>query len=422
MSRCKSLAQSFLIARPLRCLNASNAYFNQSSPLLPFLYPARSLKTPSANRSRPSRSTADDDDELNIPYETAENSEDVEEQIDPWSFLYEVKPEDTTSKYHLRGKLESHQGIPPGSSSITEREREIFSRIFESILSEGSNFSPKSKDPVRSFPSKSLNALFESAVGPQQSGNEITFGPRNAIDEASVTAAMAKASSIEEYPPSLRAAAARAAGLSRPNMTEKELLQEQERMKELAALMKQMRACNTDLELGKWMEDNVFSMVTKPSIDAKLNFPSANYADLVLEGMRILRKDFSDLAGVLSIFERIKRLGAESYVVGCSVGVYNQMIDTKWDGYRDLYKIKELVDEMEVNGIEGDENTVEILRKIGKDVELMNGGKKGQGAQYLMGDVDMALMGKLESYLRKLTNSIRIREQPMGGMKLGLNF
>jgi len=100
--------------------------------------------------------------------------------------------------------------------------------------------------------------------------------------------------------------------------------------------------------------------------------------------------------GAMSVFERVKRLGAESYVVGCSTGAYNEMLQTKWEAYKDVSKIVELVDEMKINGIEGSQKTVEILRSIIDEIRKRKCGAMGPGAQSTITDVDMALLDKLE--------------------------
>jgi hypothetical protein len=130
--------------------------------------------------------------------------------------------------------------------------------------------------------------------------------------------------------------------------------------------------------------------------DAGSEIPSATYADLLVEGMITFRRDFNDLMGAMSVFERVKRLGAESYVVGCSTGAYNEMLQTKWEAYKDVSKIVELVDEMKINGIEGSQKTVEILRSIIDEIRKRKCGAMGPGAQSTITDVDMALLDKLE--------------------------
>lgn len=306
------------------------------------------------------------------------------EATDPWAFLQGVPrkiythqvpysreipktgafPARLPAQFADQRLLREQDGV---AGTLTEREREIFTRIFESILSEHSTFAPR-VPPMTSHPSTSLNALFESAVGPQQSGSEISFGPSDLIDKDSAAASLALASSFEEYPASLRAAAARAAGLVRPHNYEQER-QYLRHSISMVGLVTDLNLCETDLALGKWMEDRVFCLVKDGRLEMSApEYLPGSYAYLLAEGMKILRTTFNDFTGCLAIFERIKKLGAESYVLGCSVDVYNQAIAAKWEAYRDLYKIKDLVDEMDINGIQGDKKTVLLIKNIMDDV------------------------------------------------------
>lgn len=301
---------------------------------------------------------------------------------DPWAFL-QGAPRKPVNHQVPSYRAMARTGAPPtkypimrllrepeqtNSSTLTEREREIFTRIFETILSEKSTFQPRTV-PTTFFPSTSLSALFESAVGPQQSGSEISFSPRDSIDKDSIATSLAMASSFEDYPLALRQAAAKAAGLIRPHRP----VYGQTQVKNLAGLILDMNGCDTDLALGQWMDEHVFSLVENGHLESSSrDLLSGSYAYLLAEGMKILRTTFNDLAGVISAFERVKRLGAESYVLGCSVDVYNQVIAAKWEGYRDLFKIKDLVDEMEINGIQGDAKTVQVLKEITDDFLAMS--------------------------------------------------
>ncbi|RPB17761.1 hypothetical protein P167DRAFT_601559 [Morchella conica CCBAS932] len=253
--------------------------------------------------------------------------------------------------------------------TLCERERLVFKEIFEQILSTKTVFAPQPNGAP--FPSPSLNALFESAVGPQQHRHEISFGPRDGIDRDSTIARLALASNFEEFSPAVRAAAAKAAGVVGSVWTSREM---EEIKEQLGDKILEMNRCETDLELGSWMEAHVFSMVNGSSGEAaeKRTFPPGTYSYLLAEGMRILRSTFNDLQGVFSIFNKIKTLGAESYVVGCSVDVYNQVIAAKWEGTRDLYKVKDLVDEMDTNGIQGNSKTLQTIREIMQDVATVD--------------------------------------------------
>lgn len=275
---------------------------------------------------------------------------------------------------------------------LTEREREIFTRIFESILSERSTFTPR-MPPIQSLPSTSLNALFESAVGPQQSGSEISFGPSDLIDKNSAAASLALASSFEQYPAALRAAAAKASGLINLSRTPQVDLR---RSLSIMGLVEDLHMCQTDLALRQWMDDRVFCLIKDGRFQTSMpDYLPGSYAFLLAEGMKILRTTFNDFTGCLAIFERVKKFGAESYVMGCSVDVYNQAIAAKWEAYRDLYKIKELVDEMDINGVQGDKKTVRLIHDIMDDVAAMDYSKKNPVAHAMFTEGNEGMLSHL---------------------------
>jgi len=114
------------------------------------------------------------------------------------------------------------------------------------------------------------------------------------------------------------------------------------------------------------------------------------------------------------MFERVKRLGAESYVMGCSVGVYNVVIDTVWDGYRDWNRVAQLLNEMKINGVEGDERTLAVLRKIRKEVAHLMQGKRGVGAEVLYKSASGPLLESLDEYFYNITKSMTLRGEEEG--------
>lgn len=184
---------------------------------------------------------------------------------------------------------------------------------------------------------------------------------------------MARASAIADYPPSLRLAAAQAAGLPGIPLTESESKQEAVRQSQLIQLTTEMDSCETDVELLSFLDTRVFTMITSPESNStdtlhikgrKFVFPSASYADLLAHALRLLLRSFRDLPSTLYIFQRIKSLGPESYVIGCTVTIYNIILTAQWESYRSISLISNTLREMSINGIEGDRETVEVLRAI----------------------------------------------------------
>lgn len=398
-------------SRHLNCFFALSPFPSPSSSSLPFLYPSRPI---TYNGGFDPEEMPGQSDEEDIPFEhdlspklpaSAPSQKVALAVSDPWAFLQGATQKTSTYQVPYSRPIPRTGAFPPprlpaqfadqrekdgaaGPGPLTEREREIFTRIFESILSEHSTFTPR-VPPMQSHPSMSLNALFESAVGPQQSGSEISFGPSDLIDKNSAAESLALASSFEQYPAALRAAAAKASGLVNPSR--KLQVEELRSSRSITGLLEEMHMCETDLALGQWMEDRVFCLIKDGRLQTTTpDYLPGSYAFLLAEGMGILRKTFNDFTGCLAIFERVKKLGAESYVLGCSVDVYNQAIAAKWEAYRDLYKIKELVEEMDINGIQGDKKTVRLIHNIMDDVAAMDYSENSVAhAMFMEGNEDM---------------------------------
>lgn len=390
MSRCRPFALSILTFRPSLAVNSSIHVSTMPLLPLPFLYPSRCV----AHYRRESLTEVNE----NLPFSNDRYTSDPESgSDDPWAFLWRATPPHRPKAPYVAPSYVRDRSQP--NSTITEREREIFAQIFESILSENSSFVPQVRESGRSFPSSALTELFESAVGPLANGNEISFGPKGAINPSSATVGLVKASDNKEYPLAFRFAAAQAAGLKSRPQTEEGIEAERHRAKIFGYLVDDMQKCKSDWELLRWLDKNLFSMVSSQDAESERKIPSAVYADLLVEGMITFRQSFNDLAGAMSVFERVKGLGAESYVVGCSIGAYNEMLQAKWEAYKDVSKIVELVDEMNVNGVEGSQKTMEILRSIIEEVGQMKGGLMGLGAQSIITDVDTTLLDRLQGYV-----------------------
>ncbi|CAG8607767.1 20088_t:CDS:2 [Dentiscutata erythropus] len=139
--------------------------------------------------------------------------------------------------------------------------------------------------------------------------------------------------------------------------------------------------CKTTLQLRDYISNRIFpdSTITKVNNESPLKKSTnrknrviddlgrpidANYATLLKESIALCRTKFNDPYMAFAIFEQVKRRGVISYVLGCNAQVYNELIKTRWDCWRDLYGVGELLNEMLVNGIDFDEGTREVVSDI----------------------------------------------------------
>jgi hypothetical protein len=71
----------------------------------------------------------------------------------------------------------------------------------------------------------------------------------------------------------------------------------------------------------------------------------------------------------LSIFEQAKNKSMTSYIMGCTTTVYNRLLMLRWDVWRDVYGMLDLVEEMTVNGIAYDNDSRRIIRSVVNEIE-----------------------------------------------------
>jgi hypothetical protein len=154
-----------------------------------------------------------------------------------------------------------------------------------------------------------------------------------------------------------------------------------ERMRE------QIELCETDQELLAWAARHVYNegnpqeqgqapKSVGASSSTSRNVPplpmqSRAYALTVAFLMRTFRDRHHDPHLALTLFQHTKRMSVASYVFGCTVPVYNELITTRWQSFRDLRGVMEAMEEMRVNGVEPDKGTrkfvEELRRELGAD-------------------------------------------------------
>lgn len=356
-----------------------------TSSLLPFLYQTRSINHTSGPR----------DKDENIPFE-----HDSTPAEDPFAYLYQAPEREHLQ--HLPSRKPQQSYIPlnrpaynrpseqrsPASPAVTLREKEIFQEIFQDILA--GTGAPGAKRPTSKDarprtgglpPPPALTELLTSTIGPQKSGENVSFAPHRPASQQDTRVALA--STFANYPPSLRAAAAQAAGI-------KDWGEVAGDSKLVAALKDELRALPTDVAVLRWMEEKVFVLPADPEAAS-----ASSYSELLGEGMDIFSQTYNDLGSSVALFERAKGLGAESYVLGCTTAIYNRTLAAIWDGYANLQRIYDLIEEMQINAVGCDLETVEVLRRICRDVTAAFEGSNGDLAAMMVGHSEMRTVDKL---------------------------
>ena len=146
----------------------------------------------------------------------------------------------------------------------------------------------------------------------------------------------------------------------------------------------QMLSCSSDKELLEWAQREVFDESRRyeeaarkaveiasqePGTTKELpSLQSPVYPQVVAHLMRTFRDHYKDPNLALFIFHHTQKLSIVSYVFGCSTEVYNELIKTHWDCFRDLQGIYNSVEEMRVNGVPLDSVTRKLIETVRHDI------------------------------------------------------
>jgi hypothetical protein len=208
---------------------------------------------------------------------------------------------------------------------------------------------------------------------------------------------------VAEYPPALRPLAARIGRRTEDtNMTSGT---------DWNVLEESLNNLDTDLSLLQFLDGEVFSVMEgqkdpKGYTEGGWSAESIrrNYSFILLKAMRLLRLTFRNPLAAHTLFLRAKTLSAESYVLGCTTQLYNELLLSRWDTFTDLYSITEILDEMSTNGLKGDGQTIQILQRIRDDVhEWATQGAETFRAVWVE---EKERMGKLERMQREIVSRI----------------
>lgn len=71
----------------------------------------------------------------------------------------------------------------------------------------------------------------------------------------------------------------------------------------------------------------------------------------------------------LTIFELAKCKSLDSYILGCTTRVYDAMLLLRWEAWRDVYGMLNLIEEMTVNGITYSNDSRRIVRSVVQEIE-----------------------------------------------------
>lgn len=303
-----------------------------------------------------------------------------------------VSGSDLEDVFRPRRRMSDTTGV--AGVTATQKEREIFSKIFDTILSRSASDGGKSAQNKTGL-SSTMQALFEKTILPRKTGDSTTGGEHSALSEDGQNVQLGLThEDVRKYPLSM-------ASLLMSQRSGKENksqgLEFQNALKEkLEPIFKHLDSMETDYEVSQYylekivkvykentesgtkhgnnfkskgLEPRINDIEDLKSLSIDPEFPpvSPKVLPLILGAViRTLMDNFNSPEVALTLFEVSKLQGIDFYVSSCNCDVYNEVLRIKWDAFKDLYTIESLISEMDINGLKGNSDTSEILSSVAR--------------------------------------------------------
>ena len=135
----------------------------------------------------------------------------------------------------------------------------------------------------------------------------------------------------------------------------------------------------TDLEILEWLNRTYFDANAETSTSAEASHLdatstssfTASYPLVLAYTISVLHLRFRNPHAALAVFEIARSFSLESYLVGCTTAVYNEMLRARWEGLRDLKGVEEGLVEMQSRGVGWDKDSMRFATNlVEKLVEL----------------------------------------------------
>jgi hypothetical protein len=289
-------------------------------------------------------------------------------------------------------RLESSAVKSLTGSTISLGEREVFAKIFDQMLT----------NPIPIETTRRQRFVQSKRVA-QPTDSMTATSKRVSLLAGMDDSLFLTSKEVAEYPAALRPLAARVTR-DRDNLPTHNTLERND----WNEIEKVMDSCLTDLELSRYLELSVFSIIQDPS-NTRQSPIHFNYSLILLKAMRLFRTTFRNPLAAHTLFLRAKTLSAESYVLGCTTQLYNELLLSRWESFTDLYSITEILDEMSTNGLKGDGQTIQILQRIQDDVH--DWATQGAEAARVVWLAERERMVRLEKMQRDIVERIESEVQ-----------
>ncbi|KAI8720058.1 Mtf2 domain-containing protein [Fusarium sp. LHS14.1] len=363
-------------------------------------------------------------------------------------------------------EAESHS-TPEQEGTLTPTESDIFKGIFDEIA--------QGRLPKANKRPESTEGQTEHLTGkPAKEISGEGFSEGSLIDQA--RSAQSDPNFLKQFPASLKNAAQAALGKfvlapARPKLRDLTELDRAEakqmrvaagfaefREKDKLRVETMMKACKTDVELWKLMEEEVFSLPSKLMIEAdthqerkkrkqaKMTIRRAAKKGIILEepvferrpssihegkrvmdihgplyphylstGMKLLDTAFRKPSALaLNILPQVKDLGIESYVLGVSTPLFAKLADIYWKRYGDATAALDALDEMRSVGLHPNEEVENLLDEISSHLHSCTWGAQGPFVMAMTDSppYDASLSSRLDRWERIIAKSRPRQPEP----------
>jgi len=213
------------------------------------------------------------------------------------------------------------------------------------------------------------------------------------------------AGEVAEYPAGLRSVAARAVG--------GELKETSLQSGTRTEIEREMDSCETDVALFQFLDNKIFSVMETGSVEDRAKLRDG-YPLILLKAMKMFRVMFGRPLVAMTFFLKVKTLSAESYVLGCTTQLYNELLLARWERFTDLSSVMDILEEMNLNGLRGDGQTIQILQRIQDDVKEWV--TEGNELELAVWKEEKDKMTKLDKIRREMIDKIEM-EVDVGAME-----
>ncbi|KAH3683459.1 hypothetical protein WICPIJ_005578 [Wickerhamomyces pijperi] len=184
----------------------------------------------------------------------------------------------------------------------------------------------------------------------------------------------------------------------------------------LAGTIEYMESIDNSYDLLKYCNEIVIKFDSNPTI-GKLDLqaiksvsdPSVpvlnqfTFPIIMKHGLMKLN-DFKSPLDAITLFESLKSKSLHTFILGCGIKNYNKYIELQWSCFQDITKILNILEDLKINGIQGDLETEEILTTIKDEyADLLTEDSLTKSETFIWSERNEEDLKKLKKYIEDLS-------------------